>query len=192
MSAIILQFLTKNQRLGSVLTVRLNSIALGFRFLKGALLGFIPFLNPHRSIEVIPMNIRHLIPLSLALATIWGVRSQPSWAQELSPAAEGEHASLFSPSEASPSDLSVEDKAYESPSFSPSRSLRQERTRTAAEIRQARALYRSQQRIARQEYNLWLGHEPLRPSWSATPMTSSRYAPRRVYYVPAYVHHPAR
>ena len=57
---------------------------------------------------------------------------------------------------------------------------------TASEIRQARALYRSQQRVARLERNLWMGYEPLRPSWSATPMTSSRYAPRRTYYVPVY------
>lgn len=57
---------------------------------------------------------------------------------------------------------------------------------TASEIRQARALYRSRQRVARLESNLWMGYEPLRPSWNAIPMTSSRYAPRRTYYVPVY------
>tara|TARA_R110002049_G_scaffold2750_2_gene21479 strand:- start:269024 stop:269386 length:363 start_codon:yes stop_codon:yes gene_type:complete len=57
---------------------------------------------------------------------------------------------------------------------------------TAAELRQARALYRSRQRIARLERNLWIGHEPLRPNWGSTPMTSSRYSPNRTYYVPVY------
>ena len=59
---------------------------------------------------------------------------------------------------------------------------------TAAEIRQARALYRSQQRTARLERNLWMGYEPLRPNWNSIPMMSSRYPPRRVIYVPYYVH----
>ncbi len=179
MSAIILQFLTKNQGLGTVLTVRLNSFTVKIRFPKGALLGFVPPFEPLFLVEAILMNTRHLIPLSLAIAAIWGVLSQPSWAQEAEThaeaQAEGEHSSLFA-STASPSD-------------STSLSLRHERTRTAAEIRQARAQYRSQQRIARMEYNLWIGHDPLRPNWSATPMTSSRYAPRRTYYVPVYVHH---
>ena len=58
---------------------------------------------------------------------------------------------------------------------------------TPAEIRQARALYRAQQRTARLEYNLWMGYEPLRPNWNAVPMMSSRYGNRRVY-VPLYVH----
>lgn len=58
---------------------------------------------------------------------------------------------------------------------------------TAAEIRQARALYRAQQRVSRLEYNLWMGYEPLRPNWNSVPMMSSRYGSRRVY-VPVYVH----
>lgn len=52
---------------------------------------------------------------------------------------------------------------------------------TTAELRQARALYRSQQRVARLEHNLWMGYEPLRPNWNALPMMSSRYPNRRVY-----------
>ncbi len=58
---------------------------------------------------------------------------------------------------------------------------------SVAELRQARALYRAQQRVARLEYNLWMGYEPLRPNWNPVPMTSSRYGNRRVY-VPVFVH----
>lgn len=57
---------------------------------------------------------------------------------------------------------------------------------SVAELRQARALYRSKQRVARLEYNLWMGHEPLRPNWNSIPMMSSRYTHRRIY-VPVYV-----
>ena len=58
---------------------------------------------------------------------------------------------------------------------------------SAAELRQARAMYRSQQRLARLERDLWMGHEPLRPNVTAIPMMSSRYLPRRVIYFPAFV-----
>jgi hypothetical protein len=57
---------------------------------------------------------------------------------------------------------------------------------SVAELRQARALYRSNQRVARLEYNLWMGYEPLRPNWNSVPMMSSRYTHRRLY-VPVYV-----
>jgi hypothetical protein len=57
---------------------------------------------------------------------------------------------------------------------------------TAAELRQARAQYRTQQRIERLERNLWTGHEPLRPSWNAIPMMSSRYRYRSTIVVPVY------
>ncbi|MCG8648248.1 MAG: hypothetical protein MI861_00355 [Pirellulales bacterium] len=57
---------------------------------------------------------------------------------------------------------------------------------SAAEIRQARALYRARQRTARLERNLWLGYEPLRPSWNGLPMMSSRYAPPRIV-IPVFV-----
>lgn len=74
------------------------------------------------------------------------------------------------------------------PSFAgPSSSSVRNSPMTTAELRQARALYRAQQRVARLEYNLWMGHEPLRPSWNAVPMMSSRYAPRQVY-IPVYVY----
>ena len=58
---------------------------------------------------------------------------------------------------------------------------------SVSELRQARALYRAQQRTARLEYNLWMGYEPLRPNWNSVPMMSSRYTNRRIY-VPAYVY----
>lgn len=58
---------------------------------------------------------------------------------------------------------------------------------TAAELRQQRALYQTRQRVARLEAAAWLGEAPLRPSWNSIPMMSSRYAPRRIVYVPLYV-----
>ncbi|TWU34183.1 hypothetical protein Q31b_56540 [Novipirellula aureliae] len=66
-----------------------------------------------------------------------------------------------------------------------------DRSRTAmtpAEMRMARAIYRKEQRIARLEYRAWNGYEPLRPTWNANPMTSSRYG-RSIIYVPVYVYH---
>jgi hypothetical protein len=57
---------------------------------------------------------------------------------------------------------------------------------TVAELRQSRALYRANQRVARMEYNLWMQRQPLRPNWSAVPMMNSRYPGRRVY-VPVYI-----
>ncbi len=58
---------------------------------------------------------------------------------------------------------------------------------SVAELRQARALYRANQRVARMEYNLWMGREPLRPRWNSIPMMSSRYTNNRIY-VPVYVY----
>ncbi len=57
---------------------------------------------------------------------------------------------------------------------------------SVAELRQARALYRSNQRVARLEYNLWMRYEPLRPNWNSIPMMSSRYTNRQLY-VPVYI-----
>jgi hypothetical protein len=57
---------------------------------------------------------------------------------------------------------------------------------SVAELRQTRALYRADQRVARIEYNLWMGHEPLRPKWNAIPTMTSRYASRTIHYVPVY------
>ena len=55
-----------------------------------------------------------------------------------------------------------------------------------AELRQARALYRANQRMARMEYNLWIGHQPLRPRRSPMQMMNSRYSPPTII-VPIFV-----
>jgi hypothetical protein len=52
---------------------------------------------------------------------------------------------------------------------------------SVAELRQARALLKSDQRRARMERNAWAGHEPLRPGFNTTPMTRSRYEQRTIY-----------
>ena len=57
---------------------------------------------------------------------------------------------------------------------------------TVMELRQARAMYRSQQRIARMERNLWMGYEPLRPGWTSIPFLQSRYPIQRTIYTPVY------
>lgn len=57
---------------------------------------------------------------------------------------------------------------------------------SAAELRQARAIYRSQQREARIQRNLWMGYEPLRPNWNPIPMTSNPYTARTIY-IPLFI-----
>jgi hypothetical protein len=61
------------------------------------------------------------------------------------------------------------------------------RRMTPQELRTARAIYRANQRVARLEHNLWIGHEPLRPRWNAVPMMSSRYTNPK-FYVPVYIY----
>ena len=63
---------------------------------------------------------------------------------------------------------------------------KQARKLNAKEIRQARALYQANQRMLRHQRNLWLGHEPLRPTFRTVPTMNSRYG-RRTIYVPVYV-----
>lgn len=70
----------------------------------------------------------------------------------------------------------------------PSSSDYSDRRPTVAELRQARAQYRTQQRIERMERNLWAGYEPLRPSWNALPMMSSRYPYQTRVVVPYYIY----
>ena len=77
--------------------------------------------------------------------------------------------------------------SLEAPATPPSQSSVKRSRMSVSELRQARALYRANQRVARFEYNLWMGHEPLRPRWNSVPMMSSRYANPR-YYVPVYVY----
>ncbi len=74
--------------------------------------------------------------------------------------------------------------SLESPSTGSSR-YADRKALTMAELKLARAIERADARAARIEYNAWIGHSPLRPTWNATPMTTSRYAPR-VVYVPVY------
>lgn len=45
---------------------------------------------------------------------------------------------------------------------------------TAAELRQARALERRRQRVARMEANAWAGYSPLRPTIDADPYSQLR------------------
>lgn len=58
---------------------------------------------------------------------------------------------------------------------------------TPQELRTARAIYRTNQRVARLEHNLWIGHEPLRPRWNSIPMMTSRYSNPK-FYVPVYIY----
>ena len=73
---------------------------------------------------------------------------------------------------------------FDSPA--PSQSDRRISKEKVAELRQQRALYRANQRMARMEYNQWMGHEPLRPGWSTMPMMNSRYAPPTIV-VPIFI-----
>ena len=58
---------------------------------------------------------------------------------------------------------------------------------SAAELRQARALYQSEQRIRRLEAYKWMGYEPLRPNWASIPAMTSPYPWRQTIYVPVYI-----
>ncbi len=62
-----------------------------------------------------------------------------------------------------------------------------DRAAQARRLRQQRALFQEQQRLARIEANLWMGYEPLRPSWPARPSTVSGYRSSRVLVVPYFV-----
>ena len=75
--------------------------------------------------------------------------------------------------------------SLEKPSKSARGSYADKKKMTVAELRQARALYRSQQRIQRLEMYQWLGYEPLRPNWATIPSMTSRYQNRTIY-VPVY------
>jgi hypothetical protein len=117
------------------------------------------------------MNVRHFFLIAASFAVLGTVSAQEP---AIVPADSGvdpfEQVSLFdsapaavtSPSQDRPSRMSV------------------------SELRQQRGLYRANQRMARIEYNLWMGYEPLRPQFNSTPMMSSRYPNRRIY-VPIYV-----
>ncbi|QDT04173.1 hypothetical protein K227x_25620 [Rubripirellula lacrimiformis] len=77
--------------------------------------------------------------------------------------------------------------SLEKPTIVKGRSQSESVAPAMADLRLARAIRRADERSARIERNLWLGVDPLRPQWTAIPMTQSRYAPRRVY-VPVFVY----
>jgi hypothetical protein len=81
----------------------------------------------------------------------------------------------------------VEFRLYNEPSPSAVVEPRVTKSESVMRLRQQRAIYRYNQRVARMEADAWMGHEPLRPSWSSLPMMSSRYPDRRTIIVPVYV-----
>lgn len=56
----------------------------------------------------------------------------------------------------------------------------------AMNLRQARALEASRQRMARMEAANWAGDFPSRPNWNPMPTMSTRYPTHNVVFVPAY------
>jgi len=120
------------------------------------------------------MNVRHFFLIAASITVLGGVLlGQSSLAQE----------------PALPSDNEVDRiplfDSLEQPATSNESDVRNSKM-SVAQLRQARALHRANQRVARLEYNLWMGYEPLRPNWNALPMMTSRY-PNRKIYVPVYV-----
>lgn len=78
-------------------------------------------------------------------------------------------------------------KLFDQPSASANMPRRKPTSSTVERLRQERANYRYNQRIARLEANAWMGYEPLRPSWSSLPMMSSRYPDRQTIIIPVLV-----
>jgi hypothetical protein len=116
------------------------------------------------------MNVRHFLLTAISISVLSGLLlDNASFAQEAALFAEG---------------------ADRVPMFDslkqPSRSNVKASRMSISELRQTRALYRANQRVARIEHNLWMRREPLRPNWNAVPMMSSRYSSRRVI-VPIYI-----
>ena len=63
-----------------------------------------------------------------------------------------------------------------------------ERLAKAHELRVRRAQFQSYSRLLRTERNLWLGYEPLRPSWPTPPQNASRYSHINRIMVPIYTY----
>ncbi|MEE2938347.1 MAG: hypothetical protein VYA84_20350 [Planctomycetota bacterium] len=123
------------------------------------------------------MNVRQFVLLAASFALLGPVSAQELAADVNEPVA--------APEETAPEEtLSIFENAESATATSPSQN-RPSRM-TVAELRQQRGMFRAKQRMARMEYNLWMGREPLRPKFNSVPMMSSRYAPRRIY-VPVYV-----
>ena len=122
------------------------------------------------------MNLRCSLLFVAALAVLGG----PVQAQESSNAPGEEMAA------AGIDRVSLFETIDEPPAGSSQSDVRKSQ-KSVQELRQERALFRANQRTARIEYNLWIGHDPLRPRWNTIPMMTSRYAPRKIY-IPVYVH----
>lgn len=101
------------------------------------------------------------------------------------PVAEQAESADIKPAQNGPAERVKLFRPREEPTRSASRSYQSPTKMTAAELRQARALYRSQQRIQRLEMYQWMGYEPLRPNWATIPSMTSRYH-NPVVYVPVY------
>lgn len=119
---------------------------------------------------------RFLFPVALLAAISSGIASSPaamSQENELSPETPAaERVSIFDAAK----DSEHPSEAY----YGPARM-------TPQQLRTARAIFRANQRVARMEHNLWMGHEPLRPRWNSIPMMSSRYNNPK-FYVPVYIY----
>lgn len=73
------------------------------------------------------------------------------------------------------------------PNESPSLEKRSDRQRpSAAELRQARAMYSMKNRMARIERDAWRGREPLRPNFHGIPNAASIFYQQPRYVVPIY------
>ncbi|MDG2221495.1 MAG: hypothetical protein P8L85_08955 [Rubripirellula sp.] len=119
-----------------------------------------------------PMNVRQFVLLAASFALLGPVSAQEPLADVNEPAAApAETVSIFQNAD---------------PAIASSPSQNRPSRMSVAELRQQRGMFRANQRMARIEYNLWMGREPLRPKFNSVPMMSSRYAPRRIY-VPVYV-----
>jgi len=128
--------------------------------------------RPSPILDFPAMKSRPLLIVASMLASCLAIGNAS--AQDLGPADPIDVSALFASMDTEPSPSSASD-------------LR-DTQRSASEIRQTRALYQANQRMARLERNRWLGLEPLRPNWSATPMTTSHHTPRNTYFVPVYVY----
>jgi hypothetical protein len=117
------------------------------------------------------MNVRQFVLLAASFALVGTVSAQEPAIVLADPSAATEQVSMFD---------------TDTPAAAVSPSQRRPSRMSVAELRQQRGLYKANQRMARIEYNLWMGYEPLRPQFNSVPMMSSRYSPRRIY-VPAYI-----
>lgn len=119
------------------------------------------------------MNVRQFVLIAASIAVLGTVSAQEPAILLAEPAAhDADRVSLFD---------------TDTPAVAATPSDARQSKMSVAELRQQRGLYKANQRMARIQYNLWMGHEPLRPKFNSIPMMSSRYSHQRIY-VPVYVH----